>query len=125
MEFLFTSIVQPWDVVSTREMNNQMMNTNLGGTSSSNPFEISGYGSDGPGSTFGNTVAQLGGGINTYANNNKVAAAAAAGTSEWSRLLSIPAAAAPMKMMAVLPPTTTNSGNKKRRYYHPSNKQKK
>ncbi|OEU23439.1 hypothetical protein FRACYDRAFT_179313, partial [Fragilariopsis cylindrus CCMP1102] len=30
MEFPFTSIVQPWDVVSTREMNHQM-NTNLGG----------------------------------------------------------------------------------------------
>ena len=105
MEFPFTSIVQPWDVVSTREMNNQM-NTNLGGTSS-NPFEISGY-SDGPGSTFGNTVAQLGGGINTYANNNNVVAAA--GTSDWGRSL-IRASAPRKKMAALLPTTTTKSGN--------------
>ena len=80
MEFPFTSIVQPWDVISTREMNDRIIhqtNHGLGGTSS--PFEVSGgYGGNGPASGFGSTVAQFGGTqpqqyeTNTYNNNNNV-----------------------------------------------------
>ena len=80
MEFPFTSIVQPWDVISTREMNDQIIqqtNHGLGGTSS--PFEVSGgYGGNGPASGFGSAVARLGGTqpqqyeTNMYNNNNNV-----------------------------------------------------
>jgi len=80
MEFPFTSIVQPWDIISTREMHDQMLTQTqhgLGGTSS--PFEVSGgYGGTGPASGFGSTVAQFGGtqpqeyDQNKYNTNNNV-----------------------------------------------------
>ena len=51
IEFPFSTIITPWEVVSKKEMYKGM---NLGGTS--NPIEI-----NGSGSSFGNVVAQMGG----------------------------------------------------------------
>ena len=116
MEFPFTSIVQPWDLISTREMHDQMLTQTqhgLGGTSS--PFEVSGgYGGTGPASGFGSTVAQFGGtqpqdyDQNTYKTNTNV-------RSVGSPVVGMGGLAVPkpkrLKRATMLPPPSTKTKN--------------
>ena len=116
MEFPFTSIVQPWDLISTREMHDQMLTTTqhgLGGTSS--PFEVSGgYGGTGPASGFGSTVAQFGGtqpqdyDQTTYKTNTNV-------RSVGSPVVGMGGLAVPkpkrLKRATMLPPPSTKTKN--------------